>query len=173
MDELYNRLAEFQAVWDKEGNDYLQIVIKEIGRPFPFREVQATLTACEFPSMSSPFLIYSKPFLSSAAKPHPTSVFPIVIFHELMHIYLHELRDSSWYGKFSAESVGTLNQAYIMALEKFVLERSGKSTVQQWLDTRYRTRLTPDYKRAWELVSDTGYNAFIAEIKKAAAKKRN
>src|SRR5687767_10455143 len=62
MDELSNRLAEFQAVWDKDGNDYLQVLIKEIGRPFPFREVHPTLTACEFPSMSSPFLIYTKSF---------------------------------------------------------------------------------------------------------------
>jgi hypothetical protein len=173
MDELYNRLAEFQAVWDKDGNDYLQVVIKEIGRPFPLKEVQATLTACEFPSMSSPFLIYTRPFLSSAPKPHPVSVFPIVIFHELMHIYLRNMRDSSWYSKFSSESEGVLNQAYIMALEKFVTERLGKTIVLQWIDTRYRTRLTPDHKRAWELVNDKGYNVFMEEIKKAAVKKRS
>ena len=173
MDELNNRLAEFQAIWDKDGNDYLQIVIKEIGRPFPFREVHATLTACEFSSMSSPFLIYTKSFLSSAPKPHPVSVFPIVIFHELMHIYLRNLHDSSWHSKFSSESARTLNQAYIMALEKFVTERSGKTTVLQWLDIRYRTRLTPDHKRAWELINNEGYNVFIEEIKKAASKKRS
>jgi hypothetical protein len=92
MDELSGRLGEFQAIWDKEGSIYLQTVLTETGRTFGCGS--NTNCLC-FPSMSSPLRIYTKNFLSSASKPHPISAFPIVVFHELMHIFLRSVDDSS------------------------------------------------------------------------------
>lgn len=167
MDELSARLSEFQAIWDKEGSVYLQTILKETGRSFPRQEVDATLTACDFPSMSSPLIIYTKGFLSSAARPHAVSVFPIVVFHELMHIFLRPVKDSSLLQrKYASESALTQGQLRVMALEKFVLVKLGREDVIKWLDTRYRIRFSPEHRRAWEIVNDIeGHEAFIAELK--------
>ncbi|NII24844.1 hypothetical protein HB364_07135 [Pseudoflavitalea sp. X16] len=167
MDELSGRLGEFQAIWDKEGSIYLQTVLKETGRSFPWQDVEATLTACDFPSMGSPLIIYTKSFLSSAPKPHPVSVFPIVVFHELMHIFLRAVNDSSLLKKkYVLESPFTLGQLQVMALEKFVLLKLGRLDIIKWLDTRYRTRFSPEHRRAWEIVNDIeGCEAFIEELK--------
>jgi hypothetical protein len=167
MDELSARLGEFQAIWDKEGSIYLQTVLKETGRTFPRHDVEATLTACDFPSMSSPLIIYTKSFLSSASKPHPLSAFPIVVFHELMHILSRSVEDNSLLKKkYVSESPLTLGQLQVMALEKFVLLELGRPDIIKWLDTRYRTRFSPEHRRAWEIVNDIeGYKAFIDELK--------
>jgi hypothetical protein len=167
MDELSARLGEFQAIWDKEGSIYLQTVLKETGRTFPWQHVEATLTACDFPSMSSPLIIYTKSFLSSASNPHSISAFPIVVFHELMHIFLRSVDDSSSLKKkYVMESPITLGQLQVMALEKFVLLKLGRQDIIKWLDTRYRTRFSPEHRRAWEIVNDVeGSEAFIEELK--------
>lgn len=167
MDELSGRLGEFQAIWDKEGSIYVQTLLKETGRTFPWQEVEATLTACDFPSMSSPLIIYTKSFLSSASKPHPVSAFPIVVFHELMHIFLRSVGDSSSLKKkYVSEPSLTLGQLQVMALEKFVLLKLGRLDIIKWLDTRYRTRFSPEHRRAWEIVNDVeGCDAFIEELK--------
>ncbi|MBT1698675.1 hypothetical protein KK083_17410 [Fulvivirgaceae bacterium PWU4] len=168
IDELSGRVGEFQAMWDKEGSVYLQTILKETGRPFPWQDVEVTLTACDFPSMGSPLIIYTKSFLSSASKPHSVSAFPIVIFHELMHIFLRSVDDNSLLKqKYVSESPLTLSQLQVMALEKFVLLKLGRPDIIKWLDTRYRTRFSPEHRRAWEIVNDIeGCEAFIAELKK-------
>jgi len=168
MREAGRRLPEFQALWDKEGPNYLNTVFSEIALPFPYKEIQGTLTVSDVPSTSSPLLFNIKPFLSSASKPFPLSAFPEIVFHELMHIYLRGVTDSSVLRKkYSNESIVTRNHLHLMALEKFVLLKLGKTDLLKWLDTDYRTGdLPPDYKRAWEIVNDEeGYEEFIKELK--------
>ena len=53
VQETTNRLIEFQALWDNEGTAYMQTALEEVGVPFPYPEMQATLTVCDFSSMSS------------------------------------------------------------------------------------------------------------------------
>jgi len=168
---------EFQAAWDRKGIKYLRIAFREIGLPFPYGEMQAALTVSSVASTSTPLIINVKPFLSSAAKPVSLSVFPIIVFHELMHTYLRGVVDNSLLRKkYAAESFMTLNHLHLMALEKFVLVKSGDTATLKWLDEDYRTNaytsFPPDYKRAWEIVNDNeGYEAFINELKSLSEKK--
>ncbi len=68
--------------------------------------------------------------------------------------------------KYVAESNQTLAQIPIMALEVFVLKKTGQQDVLAWLDARYRTRFTAYHKRAWEIVNDIeGYEKIIADLK--------
>jgi hypothetical protein len=66
INEIFQRLGEFQALWDKGRPGYLKTAITEFGINFPYREMQATLTVCDFSSTSSPLIIYVKRFLSTA-----------------------------------------------------------------------------------------------------------
>ena len=68
VEETVRRLPEFQAWWDKEGPRYLSVTFAEIGLKFPFSEMQAALTVCPIPSMSTPLLINVRPFLSTARR---------------------------------------------------------------------------------------------------------
>ena len=173
MQEAGRRVKEFQSLWDQEGANYLQIAFAEVGLPFPYVEMQAALTVSPVASTSAPLIINIKSFLSSAEKPAPLSVFPIILFHELMHTYLRGIGDSSLFRKkYASESFVTLNHLHLMALEKFVLLKLGKTEVLNWLDNDYRTGLPPDYKRAWEIVNDIeDYQTFIKDLKLMAVKK--
>lgn len=167
INEIFQRLGEFQALWDKEGPTYLKTAINEVGIDFPYKEMQATLTVCDFSSMSSPLIIYVKRFLSSAEKPLPIWAFPELLFHEIMHTYTRSVYDISLLRKkYATEVPVILNHLHSMALEKLVLVKLNKTEILQWLDNRYRNQFGPDYKRAWEIVSDIeGYEAFIKELK--------
>lgn len=167
INEIFQRLSEFQALWNKEGPTYLKTAINEVGVDFPYKEMQATLTVCDFSSMSSPLIIYVKRFLSSAEKPLPLWAFPELIFHEIMHTYTRSVYEiSPLRKKYATEVPVILNHLHSMALEKLVLVKLNKTEILQWLDIRYRNQFGPDYKRAWEIVSDVeGYEAFIKELK--------
>jgi hypothetical protein len=68
--------------------------------------------------------------------------------------------------KYVAEAQPTLHHLHGMALEKYVLEKLGKTKILKWVNTRYRTRLQASHNRAWEIVSDIeGFQAFTQELK--------
>jgi hypothetical protein len=62
---------------------------KEVGLPFPYRAMQATLTVC--PAVGSgadPLFITVREFLSDARNSPPSWMFAVYLFHELMHHYV-------------------------------------------------------------------------------------
>jgi hypothetical protein len=183
MQEASRRLNEFQTVWDKEGVKYLQMVIKEIGLPFPYVDMPAALSVSEQDfTMSIPLIVNVKKFLSSAEKPVPLSVFPIILFHELMHTYFLGFTFQNWSSspllkKYDKEPFLTRVHLHLMALEKFVLLKSGEIATLQWLNDDYRANISPNlppgYNRAWEIVNDIeGHEAFINELKLMPANKQ-
>jgi hypothetical protein len=165
--ETFQRLSEFQALWDKEGTIYLQTALTEVGVPFPYQEMQATLTVCDFTSMSSPLIINAQRFLSTSEKPLALWALSENIFHEVMHTYVRGVYDiSPLRQKYAHEPTVILNHLHEMALEKLVLVKLNKPEILQWVDNKYRNRFGPDYKRAWEIVNDIeGYEAFIKELR--------
>jgi hypothetical protein len=168
IQETVQRLPEFQALWDKEGPAYLSVVLREVGLAYPFREVQATLTVCPGAlSMGSPLMVKVSRFLSSEERPLPASLFSLFVFHELMHRYVTPVHPTSGLRKkYASEPLITLNMLHLMALEKFVLLKLGKSEELRILDEIYRTQRTPEHKRAWEIVNEKeSYEAFVSELK--------
>ena len=170
VEEAVRRAPEFQRIWDKEGPAYLTATFEAIGLTFPFREMQAALTVCPVPSMSLPLMINVRGFLASAGNPAPDSDFPRLVFHELMHTYTRSVNVSSALRKkHASEPPVTLNHLHVLALEKFVLTKLGRTAQLKALDERYRTRAPATYKRAWEIVNDVeSVDAFLAELKTAA-----
>src|SRR5690242_2153672 len=64
IQEAVRRAPELQAVWDREAPRYLSTTFAEIGLPFPYREMQATLTVCPgVNTMSSPLFFNVEKFL--------------------------------------------------------------------------------------------------------------
>lgn len=168
IQETAKRRSEFQSDWDKEGPRYLMAALNEIGLPFPYREMQATLTVCSIGgSLSSPLLLNVRRFLSDAEDPLPPWLFAEIVYHELMHHYTRPVYSlSQLRKKYSFEPLQTQNHLHVMALEKLALLKLGKEAELKFIDRRYRTQAPPTYKRAWEIVNDLeGYEAFLTELK--------
>jgi hypothetical protein len=169
VSEVLERLPEFQALWDKNGREYLSTALREVGADYPFQEVQATLTVCPgVSSMGSPLMIQVEGFLASTGeKPRPATLFPMYLFHELMHLYVNPIRiaGSPLRKKYAAETVATLNFLHVVALEKFVLVTLGYSDILKAWEELNRTERSPAHKRAWEIVQAESYEPFIDELK--------
>jgi hypothetical protein len=165
--ELRPRL---QTEWDNDGRKYLEIVLQRIGAPFPYGEVQATLTVSPVDTMSMPLLINVSRFLRRSDIHPPSGDFSERLFHELMHHYVAIVHGSPLQKKYATESPTTLYHLHVMALERLVLTSLGKTEELKFLDNGYKTRdASGHYRRAWEIVSDIeGPEPFIRELQNAA-----
>src|SRR5215212_3177809 len=151
--------------WKNHGSRYMTTALREIGAPFPYREMQAVLTVCGTGTMSMPLMVDVRQYLAGAVHPAPIGDFSEKLFHELMHHYVSPLTtQSALRKKYAAESQVVLSHLHVMALEKFVLLKLGEKSELAFLDQEYRTEAGP-YRRAWEIVNDIeGYPAFIKEL---------
>ena len=169
VSEVLERLPEFQALWDKHGGEYLSTALRVVGADYPFQEVQAILTVCPgVSSMGSPLMIQVRRFLASTGeKPLRTTLFPMYVFHELMHRYVNPIRvgGSPLRKKYAAETVQTLNFLHVVELEKFVLGTLGYSDILKTWEDLNRTERTPEHKRAWDIVQAESYEPFVDELK--------
>jgi len=168
VQETIQRLPEFQSIWDKDSSAYSSILSREVGLDFPFGEVQATPTVCPaIPSMGSPLIIRFLLFLESAEGDRlPKSLFSILVFHELMHRYTARVHDGSELErKYAAEPFATRHQLHTIALERLVLSKLAKSDeLKQWEEV-YRTRRSPEQKRAWDIVTKESIDSFVRELR--------
>jgi hypothetical protein len=162
--------GDFQKRWDEEGPAYMHAAFHEIGAPFPYREMQATLSVCLPASTSIPLVIDIKPFLVSATKPAANWEFAEVLFHELMHSYVSPVYGASaLMKKYQNEPATTKYHLHVMAIEKMVLLKLKRPDQLAFIDHDYRNGPDPTYKRAWEIVNDLeGYQPFIDELKALA-----
>jgi hypothetical protein len=166
--QAFNQLPNFQAEWEDAGRRYLGVAFREVGLPFPYHEMLATLTVCPVSSMSDPLLVNVTPYLLGAEKPLAASYFPLAVFHELMHHYVRAIEThSELRKKYSSEPVLVLSHLHVLALEELVLLKLGEKDLLNINDEVYHHRRPSAYSRAWEIVNEKeNYMAFIDELKK-------
>ena len=167
VQETIRRRDEFQALWDREGPDYLETIIRAVGAPFPYAQMQATLTVCTDVTLAMPLMINTRAFLSGAAAPQDIALFPRLVFHELMHHYTQPVdAPSALLRKYAGEGRHVASHLHVLAAEKFVLTKLGRSRELALLDQRYAGAPPGDaYRRAWEIVGQEGTEPFIAELR--------
>lgn len=165
--ETARRLGEFQSWWDAQGPAYVRTALAAVGAPFPYQEMQATLSVCVPASMSSPLFISTRAHMSNATKRDPDWYFAFVVYHEIMHHYARVVYETSpLRKKYAAESAVTLNHLHVVALELYALKKLGKKEELDYLNNRYRNT-TAGHRRAWEIVNAEGEQALIDELKQA------
>jgi len=105
--------------------------------------------------------------LQTASTPTPSWEFAEVLFHELMHTYVSRVYGSSaLMKKYQNEPPTTRFHLHVMAIERMTLLKMNRPDQLAAIDHDYRTGPDPQYRRAWEIVSDIeGYQPFIAELK--------
>ncbi len=166
--ETARRTQEFQRRWNAEGPAYVKAALSAVGAPFPYRQMQATLTVC-VGDMSSPLLISTKAHLSTATQPAPDWYFGFVVYHEIMHHYARAAYETSALRKkYASESAVTLNHLHVVALEIVALKTLGKRAELEYLADRYRRTTSIGHRRAWEIVGIEGEQALIQEMKQVA-----
>jgi len=166
------RAPELRQLVNREIPVLLSATYAEVGMPYPYQEVQATLTVCPgINSMSGPLFLNVRPFLPTAAKREPDWYFVEVLYHELMHTYVGNASQSSVFRKkYASEDRVVLSHLHVMALEKFVMQKLGRTEELKHVAERYQASPSPAYKRAWEIVDQLeDYQAFLKELKQYAA----
>lgn len=168
--EVLRRKAEFEAEWKRTGETYLRLAIDAAGTPFPYREMQATLSVCAPDSMAMPLIISMNDLLSSNRSTPFAHDFALLVFHEVMHHYSLPIEATSpLRAKYAAEPADVLNHLHVIAFEQYVLGKSGGLAERDKLKDYYFTHARPPYRRAWEIVERETPEAFIAEIRPAGA----
>jgi len=166
------RTPELQQVVNREIGALLSATYAEVGMVHPYQEVQATLTVCPgINSMSGPLFLNVRPFLPTAPKREPDWYFVEILYHELMHTYVGNASQSSIFRKkYAGEDRVVLNHLHVMALEKFVMRKLGRTPELAHVAERYQASPSAAYKRAWEIVDQVeDYQALIKELKQYAA----
>ena len=103
--------------------------------------------------MSAPLFMNVSRYLSSATTRYPDSHFVETLYHELMHTYIHPVVETSaMRKKYAAEPRPVLSHLHVMALEKMVLLKLGKTDELKIIANEYQSVMPPAYKRAWEIV---------------------
>ena len=174
IQEAVRRAPELQSAWGREGRQYLTTTFVEIGLAFPYKEMQATLTVCPgVTTMSNPLFINVENYLPSAAERFPDEHFVEQLYHELMHQYVHQVREvSTLRKKYANEGTATLSHLHVIALEKLVLSKLGKTEELTRVAHDYQTSPSPQYRRAWQIVSDDGYEPYVNELKQLAQSRK-
>jgi len=183
------RAPELQQLLNREIGPYLSATYAEVGMPYPYREVQATLTVCPgVNSMSAPLFLNVSQFLPTADPRVDDRYFVENVYHELMHSYVKpasqrlQVARAQTRGsrraegsslKYADEDPIVLSHLHVMALEKFVLLKMGRAEELKHVAAGYRASKTPAYKRAWEIVDQVeDYQAFVKELKDFAARRK-
>jgi len=167
VEETLRRRDEFQRSWDREGTRYLAATLRAVGAPFPYAEMQATLTVCTDVSLAMPLMVNTRSFLSDAPAPEDIVMFPRLVFHELMHTYTEPVNGvSALQQKYAAEGLHVTLHLHVLALEKFVLTKLGRQRELALLDHDYRELAPPAYRRAWQIVDTEGVAPFLEELRR-------
>ena len=169
-EELKTKIKAFQDYWDREAPMLLATTIAAIKKPFPYKELLATLTLCPIQSMSRPLLINIRPFLDGPTqqKPRPMFLFSALVFHELLHTYVIGARSqgtSALLERYKSEEPIVKNHLHLMAVLKMVYLKLGREEqLKQIIETDSKID-NPAYRRAWQIVNEIeGHHAFMQEL---------
>lgn len=173
MDELEERTPQFQKAWDEQSVLLFETLFKRFSGRFSRKEVTGTFSLCPakgFPSYSDPLIlkmgIYLKSFRGNR------SVFPVedfveLVFHELLHTWVHEnlkRSESPMLKKYAVEKAAVRAHLHLMALQKYVYQQSGRLDLLKMIEENY-PQMPAAYVRAWEIVNLEGDEAFLKELK--------
>ena len=170
-DDLHARVAAFQGVWNSEADALLGTAMLVVGKPFPHREMIATLTLCSVMSMSGPLIINMRRFLQGPMGGQPASdmLFASLVFHELLHTYVVAHRPPTTPLLIEHQAALQLpvarNHVHLYALMQVVYRKLGRAADLQSIKTFDTSGSSAAYEQAWELVEKTGAERWVAELK--------
>lgn len=163
VQELLARKAEFDKAWATTGQEYMRLALAAAGREFPYVEMQATLSVCAPDSMAFPLIIRMNDFLASNTE-YYVHDFALLAFHEVMHHYAQAIEHKSpIFAKYAALPFSVRAHIHVVAFERYVLEKTGRTEQLAKLRDYYASRDNENYKRAWEIVDKETVAAVVAD----------
>lgn len=174
LNDMRQREVSFQQLWDSEATDLLGTARDLVGVPFPFKEVEAALTLCEFPSVNFPLIVNVRRYFTATTdtKIVPNTVFINTVFHELLHRYvgtvLHSRpgRSRPLADKYKDELPVVQNHLYVYAVETLTYERLRR---QQELNAAILDEKTlargEAFTRGRAIVATETPQKFVAELR--------
>ena len=163
--ELKRELGSFKEAWASHGPKLLRASVEIIGVEFRKKEYHATLTLCDFPSVSHPLLINMRYYLKSFSKnTQSMNIFVSLVHHEILHDYLlgKVPKDSAILAKYKNESRRTIHHIHLLALQKAVYLKLGWPELLK--EVIAKDQNMPPYRRAWEIVEIEGHSSIVTEL---------
>ncbi|MBL7479549.1 hypothetical protein [Legionella bononiensis] len=173
VDELDALLPRIQVTWKQEGESLLTATTQLFNIPFSRKELSVNFILCDtlFTGMSYPLLIKIRNFLkSSNENPLPGSYLTMVIYHELLHRYIHKdipglSEATGLLKKYEAESTTVKAHFHLLAIQKYVYHALNRDNeFEDNIKIMLNNTWSPAYQRAWDIVNEEGHMAFINEI---------
>ena len=157
---IAERIREFQAAWEDEGDTILQSICECTGLYFSQNIIEVFI-------VSLPVQAYSHPIIISGETP------PERFVDVLTHMLIHTILWKNTLGKNITQSLElfydeiTQNNIYVDAVQQYILLDVLKSTERlQWEIQSAGSHSA--LEEAWQIVRSIGYRNLIEQIKKSA-----
>lgn len=172
VSELLQKLPEIQKTWKKQSEKVFPALFHLTDRIHNFTGTRVTLTLCNLPSMSNPFLVNARWFMHSytpETRAAPLYGMMSTVLHEYLHNYLDDIfpyHQSKLFRKYrQKEDLRTCMHLHLLAIEVMLAKTLESPRVLHWLEYLY-TNLGESYINAWKIVNEIERpQAFIDEIR--------
>lgn len=194
--EIKARMPDFRTAWDKEGPGWLASVVRLTGHPFQFRETLAVLHACpDMESWSAPLMIAAARYTKAAGAgaesgpvrralaagksfprlpPKTLDDFVYVVWHEMMHRYVQELKmqlpggQAPIQARYAHEDETVRGHIALYATEKVIWKELGREAQYAARVAEAKARGYKSHYRAMEIVEAEGADRILAELRSLA-----
>jgi len=170
-------LQVYRAQWAARGPELLRTESEVAGQPFAYHEAFPAIITCDLPSISFPLILNARLFRAGRAagsEPGEMAVFVNVLWHEMSHRFVHDIRDrfpgrmTPLLSKYSTEPPVVINHLHLYAIEQLVYRRLGMQQDLEFMRTIQRQpRHAAVFERAQEIVAKEGAEAFVQELRTA------
>lgn len=155
IEEVKKKVDMFKEEWDSNGEKLLIAIFDITGLKFTRSHIDVFVVTATPRDMSAPLIIRSR---------YSPEEFVDMMLHELLHILFGD--NKLGFLKIERESDRTLNHVNVFA----VLTKLYKNTcndearLHRVRDKAYKGN-NVEYKRAWEIVDEMGYEKIIEELR--------
>ena len=168
VDEIRMKSNRFSDLWSAKGPELFGILFNKTGLGFSRKEMTATFSVCpKKASYSNPLVLNMTRYLESYMSPKlafSDDDFVDLVFHELLHTWVVEnLKNSELLRKYKDEMPTVKNHMHLMAIQKFVYSKLGRTDLVNQLDRIY-SKMGGTYARSWEIVQIEGDDVFVMEF---------
>lgn len=155
-EEVLEKVQIFKAEWQKHEEPFMNFLLDKTGLSFKRNVIDCFIVSATPRDMSAPLIIRSR---------YTPTEFIGIFLHELLHIFLADNKVKKQKG-YEDESRTLINHLPVFALlEAYFTEiKQDKATITFLKSLAGDNPKNIEYKKAWKIVEEVGYQKIIEEM---------